>query len=175
MISRRTLYAHGLPFGESCTRREAGRIIYGGGGGGGDSSSSSSEATTTNNTDKRLVADTGSTGVTADQSKVDVITTTNTTTYNTSTDGGAVKQAIDLARDTGQTSLTGYKLLLDTTLKLASQMEGTLQSNVDLTSKLASTAQSAYADAATQSAGNKNLVYAGMAVVGLATIFAFKK
>lgn len=33
MISRRELYAMGEPFGESCTRMEAGRLICGGGGG----------------------------------------------------------------------------------------------------------------------------------------------
>ena len=33
--SRRELYAMGEPFGESVTRKEGGRIIYGGGGGGG--------------------------------------------------------------------------------------------------------------------------------------------
>lgn len=37
MISRRELYAMGEPFGESCTRVEAGRLICGGGGGGGKS------------------------------------------------------------------------------------------------------------------------------------------
>ena len=33
--SRRQLYAMGEPLGESVTRKEGGRIIYGGGGGGG--------------------------------------------------------------------------------------------------------------------------------------------
>ena len=32
-ISRRALYEAGLPFGESCTRREGGRVVYGDGGG----------------------------------------------------------------------------------------------------------------------------------------------
>lgn len=35
MLSRRQLYAAGEPIGDSATRREAGRTIYGGGGGGG--------------------------------------------------------------------------------------------------------------------------------------------
>ena len=38
MISRQKLYAMGEPFGESCTRHEAGRVVYGGGGGGGGKS-----------------------------------------------------------------------------------------------------------------------------------------
>ena len=41
MTSRRELYAMGEPFGSSCTRLEAGRVVYGSGGGGGDSSSTS--------------------------------------------------------------------------------------------------------------------------------------
>jgi hypothetical protein len=35
--TRAKLYALGEPFGEHCTRKEAGRIVYGGGGGGGKS------------------------------------------------------------------------------------------------------------------------------------------
>lgn len=37
-ISREKLYALGEPFGNDCTRKEAGRVIYGGGGGGGGKS-----------------------------------------------------------------------------------------------------------------------------------------
>lgn len=41
--SRRELYAMGEPLGESVTRKEGGRIIYGGGGGGGGGSSTSTQ------------------------------------------------------------------------------------------------------------------------------------
>lgn len=37
MTSRRQLYAFGEPIGDSATRKEGGRVIYGGGGGGGQS------------------------------------------------------------------------------------------------------------------------------------------
>ncbi|MFV3416139.1 hypothetical protein ACNFH8_28135 [Pseudomonas sp. NY15436] len=43
MISRRDLYAMGEPFGDSCTRIEAGRLICGGGGGGGGKSTTTTE------------------------------------------------------------------------------------------------------------------------------------
>lgn len=43
MISRRELYAMGEPFGESCTRMEAGRLICGGGGGGSEKSTTTQE------------------------------------------------------------------------------------------------------------------------------------
>lgn len=46
MISRRELYAMGEPFGESCTRVEAGRLICGGGGGGGGKSTTKTEIPT---------------------------------------------------------------------------------------------------------------------------------
>lgn len=55
-------------------------------GGGGDSSSTST-STTTNNADRRFVVDTGSVGVSAEGSTVNV----------SSTDLGAVRSAIDLA------------------------------------------------------------------------------
>lgn len=41
MTSRRQLYAAEMPFGDSATRRCAGRVIYGGGGGGGGKSTTS--------------------------------------------------------------------------------------------------------------------------------------
>lgn len=41
-ISREKLYALGEPFGNDCTRKEAGRIIYGKGGGGGSSTTTQS-------------------------------------------------------------------------------------------------------------------------------------
>lgn len=43
MISRRELYAMGEPFGESCTRMEAGRLICGGGGGDSGKSTTTTE------------------------------------------------------------------------------------------------------------------------------------
>lgn len=43
MITRRELYAMGEPFGESCTRMEAGRLICGGGGGGSEKSTTTQE------------------------------------------------------------------------------------------------------------------------------------
>jgi hypothetical protein len=43
--SRRELYALGEPLGESVTRREGGRIVYGGGGGGGNTTSTQTSTT----------------------------------------------------------------------------------------------------------------------------------
>lgn len=87
--SKRRLYQLGEPLGDSATRREAGRVIYGGGGGG----SSSSQANTTNttqNTDMRVVGGNNSTNVSAQNSTVNV------------TDAGAVASAFGFANTVTQ-------------------------------------------------------------------------
>jgi len=87
---------------------------------------------------------------------------------------GAVKAAIDLAQSQGHDNLDAYKVLMNTTVQLAGQAQNILKSNVDLAGQLTATTQTAYKDAASQAQGNKNLVYAGFAVVGIAAVFAFK-
>lgn len=86
MTSRRKLYALGETFGESCTRVEGGRRVYGGGGGG-SSSSSSSQATTTTNQDMRVVGGSQSTNVSATSSTVTV------------TDAGAIQASFGFAQE----------------------------------------------------------------------------
>lgn len=87
MTSRRQLYALGEPFGESCTRIEAGRLICGGGGGGGSSSSQSTQSTATTNQDMRVVGGNESTNVSAMNSTVTV------------SDAGAINSAFGFAHD----------------------------------------------------------------------------
>jgi len=151
MTSRAKLYALGEPFGASCTRVEGGKRVYGGGG----SSSSSSNASTTNNTDKRQVVDGGSVGVTADNSTINV----------TAMDSGAVNSAIGLAVATGAGALDAYKMLLATTVQLASQSEKTLQSNTDLAGQLATSVTNTATDNTAQAKNKQYLAYAGIAVV----------
>lgn len=81
-LSRRQLYALGEPIGESATRRDGLKIVYGGGG---SSSSASTQATT--NTDARVVGGDNSANVSAAHSNV---------TINT-TDAGAVHDAFGFA------------------------------------------------------------------------------
>lgn len=84
-MKRRELYAAGEPFGDCCTRREAGRIIYGGG----DSASASSSDVfnTITNTDRRNAVSNGL-GITGDGSAINITSTT--------TDPGALK-AMEMA------------------------------------------------------------------------------
>ncbi|WP_395137271.1 hypothetical protein [Schlegelella aquatica] len=112
-ISRHALYAAGEPFGSSCTRREAGRVVYGGGG---DSESTQ----TTNNIDRRVAVQDGI-GISGDRNAVSV--TTNVL------DAGAVKGALDFSSTTVDRALNsvdtsnatlgqGYGRLLDAAEKL---------------------------------------------------------
>lgn len=94
MTSRRELYAHGEPFGDSATRRS----IDGKGyvcGFGGDSSSSSSN--TTNNYDKRVAVQDGF-GLSGDANSVSMSTTNNLTTITS--DAGVIKNAFDFSGET---------------------------------------------------------------------------
>lgn len=95
MYSRRELYAAGEPFGDSCTRIEAGRIIYGGGG-----SRSSSAQTTTNQDNRVAVQD----GIGMANSSGNVITVT---------DGGIVARALDSVDLQNAIGADGFSRLLD--------------------------------------------------------------
>ena len=112
MTSRAKLYARGEPFGESCTRMEGGRRIYGGGGGDGgggssSSSTSSSNQTTTNNVDKRLVLDQG----------IAISSDSSTVTVN-ALDAGIVTKALDTVSAADATAGAGFNQLLTLADKL---------------------------------------------------------
>lgn len=147
---------------DNATRKKpGGGYVCGFGGGGG--SSSSSNATTTTNTDKRLVADGGSVGISADNATINML------------DQGAIKLAAGIADSAINSSTTNFGTLLETAQVLAKGSLDALSSNVKLAQSLSSSTQSAYKDSASQAQGNKNLVYAGMAVVGLAAVSYFTK
>lgn len=155
--SRRDLYALGEPIGDSATRVEGCRRVYGGGGGG--SSSSSSTSTTTKNTDKRQVVDNSSIGVSSDSSTVNV-------NY---TDQGAVNKAIDLVANAGQGALDAYKSLLAATVALGAKNDGMAAASAALTSDLMTTQSGASGVTDSQ---KKALTYGGLAVVAY---FVLKK
>lgn len=112
-ISRRHLYQAGEPIGDACTRREAGRTIYGGGG-------DSSSAQTTNQADKRVVVDSGL-GVSGDANVINV------------TDGGIVSRALDSIDLNNATNAAGFEQLLTAADRLFDRGEsliGTTQKHV---------------------------------------------
>lgn len=170
---------------------------------GGDSSSSGGNTNTqTSNTDKRQVLDQGAIGFSLDQGAVASLTSnsnTSTTTnlWSTTTDAGALAAGADIAKKAlagafslGDTTVSGgfdlanrvvsnnstdLNHLLSAFDSLYSKTLDSLDANVKLTGSLASTAQTAYADASNQASGNKSLVLAAIVVVGIVAAFAFGK
>ena len=127
--------------------------------GGGDSSSSSTN-TTTNNTDRRQVVDGGSVGVSSDSSTVNV----------TSLDAGAIAAGTNVALASVASNSTNVDHLLAAADKLFAQQQAALDMNTNLTKSLASTTQAAYQDAAANAQGNKPIMYAVIAVIGIAAV-----
>lgn len=136
--------------------------------GGGGGSSSSATTNNTYNTDQRVVADGGS----------HVISTgaggTSTVSVNM-IDSGAIAGAGQIALASIGANNTNLDHLLATADKLFSTAANSQQASVELTKTLAGTAQTAYADASAQAAGNKNLILAGMAVVAVVAVQAMRK
>lgn len=131
---------------------------------GGSSSSSAATTTATTNTDKRLVVDNAATGITADNSTVNI------------TDQGALKVAGNLANNALIKGSDNLALLLETTQKLATSAMDAAKTNTSFAQTMATSTQSAYSDAASLASGNKNLVLAALAVVGLVGVsFLTKK
>ena len=149
-ISRRELYAHGEPFGDSATQRKIDGKGYVCGFGGGSSSSSSN---TTNNYDKRVVTQDGF-GLSGDNNTVSMTTTT--------LDGGAIKSAFDFASASNATLGGGYDALINAGQNLIGQT------------------QKAVADAYGQAQADKNGTIDNrtiivLAAVGAAAVFALRK
>lgn len=128
------------------------------GGEGGSSRSSTATTTATTNTDKRLVVDGASIGISADGG--------STITVN-STDAGAIKGAGAVALAALSTNATNFDHLIAASQSLFAQQQNALTANQQLTGELANTAQTAYADAANQASGNKQLILAALAVVAV--------
>lgn len=125
--------------------------LYFGGGGG-----SSTSTTNTQNIDKRQVTDNGATAISADHSTI------------TMTDNGAVKAALD-------STSNNFAVMVDAVKVLGNGAVQAINSNTQLTRDLATSTASAYSDAASQASGNKNLVYAGMAVLAVVGLAMMKK
>ena len=132
--------------------------------GGGNSSSTTNQYTTTNQFDQRAITD-------ARQEN----TTTTTTNNITTLDAGAIDASKSIALSGIANNATNTANLLAVADKLFTTQQKALDANVTLANSLASTSASAYKDASSQAQGNKNLVYAGLAVVGIAAFSFFGK
>lgn len=130
----------------------------------GSSSSASTSQSSTQNVDKRQVVDGGSVGVTADNSKI--------TLNSSSTDQGSVKAAFDFAKFADATNGDGFSKLLDTANNIfTSSLTAVSQSNQTLSDayKTAQTEQNAKA-----TLDSRYLVAAGLAVVAIVGLRAVK-
>ncbi len=117
-ISRQTLYAMGEPIGDSCTRIEGGRRIYGFGGGG----SSSRTDSTTNNTDKRIALQEGI-AISSDGSTINV----------QALDGAIVQKALDTVNVADAANSQGFTQLLGLADKLFTGAGNALQNSQQTT------------------------------------------
>ena len=130
--------------------------------GGGNSTSTTNQTTNYNQYDQRTITD-------ARQEN----TTTNTTI--TTLDAGAIDASKSIALSGIANNATNTANLLAVADKLFTTQQKALDANVTLANSLASSSANAYADASSQAQGNKNLVYAGLAVVGIAAFSFFGK
>ena len=147
-ISRRELYAHGEPFGDSATQRKIDGKGYVCGFGG---SSSSSSSNTTNNYDKRVATQSGL-GLSGDANTVTV----------TTLDGGAIKSAFDFAAASNATLGGGYDALINAGQNLIGQTQKAVAD--------------AYGQAQADKNGtidNRTIIV--LAAVGAAAVFALRK
>ena len=170
MTTRRELYALGEPFGDGATRAKLGGGYVCGLGGGGDSNSSSATTTNTTNVDKRQVVDTGSVGVTADNSTINV----------TTSDMGAIANAKDIAIAGITTNSTNTDHLLSAAQTLFATQQKALETSASLANALAQTAMGQkqtglQTTEAQVSADKKHTMYAGLAVAGLVAVTYFRK
>lgn len=162
MTSRRELYAHGEPFGDSATRAK-----LGGGyvcGGGGDSSSSSSQTTNYNQYDQRSITD-------ARQNNE----TTNTTTTINALDGGAIDASKSIALAGIANNATNTANLLAVADRLFTTQRQIVDANAQLSNSLAGATLQNTATAESTTAVNKTMIYAGLAVAGIVAVTMWKK
>jgi len=137
---------------------------------GGNSTSTSQTTTNSTSIDKRQVVDTGSTGVTADNSTINV----------TSTDLNALKAASDIALLGISNNATNTEHLLTAAQNLFGMQQKALDTSASLASALAQTAmgqqQTALQTPDTQISGDKKqMTYAGLVVAGLVAAVYFGK
>lgn len=198
MTSRRELYAMGEPLGDGATRAKLGGGVVCGFGGDSSSSNTNQQITNTYQYDQRQIYDQRqnntsqswtnnqtdsrafTTNNTSNQSDVGNTTTSltdsnNTTNNLTVLDAGAISAGKDIALSGISNNATNTDHLLTVADNLFSKTTSMLDANTKLAASLASGANQAYADATSQATGNKNLVYAGMAVVGIVAVSFFWK
>ncbi len=92
-------------------------------------------------------------------------------------DGAAdtVNNAAAVISAQGNRQSQDFQTLLAATAALGSTMTRTMESNTTLARDMVGASNRAFSDATAQANGSKNLVLAGLAVVGIAAVIAFEK
>lgn len=135
---------------------------------GGDSSSSSTQQTEYNYSDSRQVNSNDSRSYNDSRQLHD----SSTTTINT-LDGGAIAAARDVSLTAIRQNSTNTESLFGAADRLFSRSAQILDANMQLTAELSQTAANAYEGATEQANGNRTMMLAGLAVVGVVGIMAF--
>lgn len=172
MISRRDLYAAGLPLGDGATRRKLGGGLVCGFGGDSSQQTTSETVNNTEYTDSRMVTDGASVGINSGGGAVQ----SNYTTYTTATDSGALEAGRDIslagltvARDTSITALndnaTNTAALVAAVNTMGAQQIQALALNTSLASDIASAGfGAASAQSASNTANFRDLLDAGISM-----------
>lgn len=100
--------------------------------------------------------------------------TTSTNTQET-TDGGSTAIHAGGNVSITETSAANFTTLIDAFKSMSKAGADSLSANVSLAKDLSATTASAYKDAAAQASGNKNMVYAGMAVLAVVGLAFMRK
>lgn len=141
---------------------------------GGSVGLSTTSNTSTSMSDSRSYTDKSTSNSGNSTSMTDARNFADNSTTNT-VDSTSVAAGRDIALTGINSNSNNFDHLLATADHLITQSQATLQGSSDLTKSLAGTAAGAYADAANQASGNKQLILAAMAVVGVVAFSSLRK
>lgn len=131
--------------------------------------------TATNSGNSSNTGNTGNTTTTTTANRTESNWTDNSYWSSTTTDAGAVAAGSQL----GMVSLKQNSLNFDSLLAVAdnlfSSQRKTTDANLAMAGQLSSAAQNSYSDATAQATGNKSLILAALAVVGVVAFMSMKK
>ena len=144
--------------------------------GGGDSSSASTQNTDYRYSDSRSVTSTDNRNYTdSRQDSRAYANSGNTTTTINAMDGGAIAAGSAVSVEALKQNSLNTLAMFSVAEKLFAGTANIMQANTNLAENLSANATQAYGDATAQATGNKTMMLAGLAVVGVVGVMAFGK
>ena len=144
--------------------------------GGGDSSSASTQNTDYRYSDSRSVTSTDNRTYADNKQDNRVLNDSSRTSTNiTTTDGGAVAAGSAVSVEALKQNSLNTLAMFSVAEKLFAGTANIMQANTNLAESLSANATQAYGDATAQATGNKTMMLAGLAVVGVVGVMAFGK